>query len=244
MNLESRLAMVNKNIQKLERVALADAEKNTENSALLTQLRALREDIISKAKLDYTQTQADVLKSFKTLMEQLATLSFFASEADKDSRDIEKAIGQLNKIKTLVSENIMGLEENKEDESSEGNQTEAKKGEGEATAATASVDDDTRNFIEQCGGKYFTSYEDWYREAKKQNLELVIDGSEVEAIIKDSDDDCLGRYLTDEMYGCLFETIEDYDKAFEAIDDEDEEEIEEQDSEDTESEENEDLEDA
>lgn len=201
---DSRLKIVEAHIKKLECVVTADSN---EGSALLQQLRILREDIKNKAKKDYVEVQANVMNSFRTLMEQLATLSFFASEADEDNREIEKAIVQMNKIKSTISENILGLKE-----------------EGEKT--TASVDDEDeelKKFIESNNGKYFSNYSEWYSECLSRNLKLEIDGATVEAY--NDLGDCLGKYATDEMQGCLFENVDDYDKAFESDEEEEEEDL-------------------
>lgn len=214
MKLQSRLQLVDKHIKRMECVALADA--NGEGSALLNQLRVLREEIKTKAKKDYVEVQKEVLDSFRNLMEQLATLSFYASEAEKDSRDIEKAISQMNKIKSTISENILGLEEeNKEaDAPATPNTT--------ASVATASVEDDVRKFVEDFNGKFYTNYAEWYSDALLKNLKLNINRSTVEAL--DEEGNCLGKYVTDDMNGCLFDNIEDYDKAFEEVNDDDDEE--------------------
>lgn len=207
--LQSRLQLVDKHIKRMECVALADTE-NKEGSALLNQLRVLREEIKTKAKKDYIEVQKEVLDSFRTLMEQLSTLSFYASEAEKDSRDIEKAISQLNKIKGTISENILGLEEEKqENKAPETNAT--------ASAVTASVEDDVRKFIEDCNGKFYTNYAEWYSDALLKNLKLNINRSTVEAF--DEEGNCLGKYVTDDMNGCLFDSVEDYDRAFEEVND-------------------------
>lgn len=214
--LQSRLQLVDKHIKRMECVALADA--NGEGSALLNQLRVLREEIKTKAKKDYVEVQKEVLDSFRNLMEQLATLSFYASEAEKDSRDIEKAISQMNKIKSTISENILGLEEeNKEAAPATPNTT--------ASVATASVEDDVRKFVEDFNGKFYTNYAEWYSDALLKNLKLNINRSTVEAL--DEEGNCLGKYVTDDMNGCLFDNIEDYDKAFEEVNDDEEEETEE-----------------
>lgn len=210
MKLQSRLQIIDKHIKKMECVALADTDKK-EGSALLNQLRVLREEIKTKAKKDYIEVQKQVLDSFRTLMEQLSTLSFYASEAEKDSRDIEKAISQMNKIKGTISENILGLEEEKDE-------TKAP----EVTASvTASVEDDVRKFVEDSNGKFYTNYAEWYSDVLKANLKPEINRSIVEAV--DEEGNCLGKYVTDDMNGCLFNTVEDYDKAFEELDEDEDE---------------------
>lgn len=233
-NLESRLQTIDKHIRKLSCVVTADA--NSENSQLLSQLRVLREEIKTKAKKDFLEVQKDVLDTFRTLMEQMATLSFYSSEAEKDPHDIEKAISQLNKIKGTISENILGLEENKEENEGEQKDSpkENKDDKAEASAVTASVDDDVRKYIEDCKGKHYVNYAEWYSEVLCRKLKPEIHGSVVFAV--DENGETLGKYVTDEMQGCLFDNIDDYDKAFEAIDDdeveEDEDVVEETDDED------------
>lgn len=208
MNLESRLEIVNKHIKKLERCVIASEEQKV--SPQLQQLRQLREEIKSKAKKDFLQVQSEVLDGFRTLMEKLTTLSFFASEAEQDNREIEKAISQMNKIKSTISEGILGLKEEKE-------------GENKATASAeeASVEDDARKYVEQANGKYFTVYQEWFDECKNRGLQLDIEGDTVSAL--NDNEDCLGRFSTDDMEGCLFENIEDYDRAFDEYDKEAEE---------------------
>lgn len=235
-NLESRLQTIDKHIRKLSCVVTADA--NSENSQLLSQLRVLREEIKTKAKKDFLEVQKDVLDTFRTLMEQMATLSFYSSEAEKDPHDIEKAISQLNKIKGTISENILGLEENKDEEGEQKDSPKEKENEdskSEASAVTASVDDDVRKYIEDCNGKHYVNYAEWYSEVLCRKLKPEIHGSVVFAV--DENGETLGKYVTDEMQGCLFDNIDDYDKAFEEIDDdeveeEDEDVVEETDDED------------
>lgn len=232
-NLESRLQTIDKHIRKLSCVVTADT--NSENSQLLSQLRVLREEIKTKAKKDFLEVQKDVLDTFRTLMEQMATLSFYSSEAEKDPHDIEKAISQLNRIKGTISENILGLEENKDKEVEQKDSTKKEDDKAEASAVTASVDDDVRKYIEDCKGKHFVNYAEWYSEVLCRKLKPEIHGSVVFAV--DENGETLGKYVTDEMQGCLFDNIDDYDRAFEEIDDdeveeEDEDVVEENDDED------------
>lgn len=225
-NLESRLKTIDKHIKRLSCVVTADA--NSENSQLLSQLRVLREEIKTKAKKDFLEVQKDVLDTFRTLMEQMATLSFYSSEAEKDPHDIEKAISQLNRIKGTISENILGLENKDESEQKEDDKAEA-------STITASVDDDVRKYIEDCNGKHYVNYAEWYSEVLCRKLKPEIHGSVVFAV--DENGEIFGKYVTDEMQGCLFDNIDDYDRAFEEIDDdeveeEDEDVVEENDDED------------
>ena len=222
-NLESRLAIVDRDIRKLENVAVATTD---ESSALLTQLRKLREDIKTTAKKDYVNTQNEVLKTFRTLMEQLASLSFFASEAEEDTRGIEKSISQLNKIKSSISEGLLGLADDKENKESNSEAPEANNEEKVESSAQM----DVKDFVEQSNGTYFENYELWYTAVTERNLKIDIKGNIVSAI--DENGDCLGKYDAQEMEGCLFNNIEDYDRAFEEEsdddDDDDEDAIEEE----------------
>lgn len=208
--LESRLAIIDEHISKLEKIAVADA--NSESSALMQQLRKLREDIKSKAKKDYLEVQSNVLNSFRTLMEQLTTLSFYASEAEEDSHSIEKVISQLNKLKTTISENVLGLkpEEKESEQTTASAETE--------TEEEKEEEDEIRAYIESKNGKFFTSYADWYSACMDKNLKIDISGSTVSAFNENGE--CLGKYVTTDMNGCLFDTVEDYDKALEDVDDE------------------------
>ena len=225
MKLESRLAVVDKNIRRLECVVVAG---NEENSVLLTQLRKLREDIKTTAKKDYITTQNEVLKTFRTLMEQMATLSFYASEAEEDTRNIERAIGNLNKIKGTISEDLLGLAPEKEGE--EGAEAkEAPKAESEqaekadkSEKVESSAKTDVRDYVEAANGEYFENYELWFNAVKERGLHINIDGNTVEAL--DENEECFGKYRVDVMEGCLFKTIEDYDRAFEEVDDDEYEE--------------------
>lgn len=222
MKYESRLAIVNNHIKRLERVVVAETD---DSSALLTQLRKLREDIKTTAKKDYLETQKNVLNTFRTLMEQLATLSFYASEAEEDTRNIEKAISQLNKIKSSISEDLLGLAENKEedeDKNTEGKEEPKEKVESSAKEVDSDVQNDIKNFVEQANGTYFENYEVWFNAVKEKDLKINIDGNTVEAL--NDNGECFGKYRVDEMEGCLFNSIEDYDRAFEEEGEEDVEE--------------------
>ena len=237
IKLESRKAIVDKDIRKLNYVVTAGSE---EKSALLTQLRKLREDIITTAKRDYVTTQKEVLGTFKTLMEQLASLSFYASEADEDTRNLEKAISQLNKIKTSISENILGLSQEKEDKKDEDDGSEKKQeadeGSDEKVESSANFEqkdedvealarDDVKAFIEQSRGTFYEVYESWYTDVMNKGLKISIEGPGSKQIFAVNDaDDCFGAYNTEDMEGCLFNTAADYNKAFgEEDDDEDDE---------------------
>lgn len=206
---ESRLATVDQHIRRLECVTVATTD---ESSALLTQLRKLREDIKTTAKKDYINTQKEVLSTFRTLMEQLASLSFFASEAEEDTRGIEKSISQLNKIKSTIADGLLGLADEKEN--SEQEQT------NEPAKVESSAQMDVKDFVEQANGTYFENYELWYTAVTEKNLKINIEGNTVEAL--DENGDCLGKYNVQEMEGCLFNNIEDYDRAFEDEDDDEE----------------------
>ena len=90
---ESKLQIVDRRIKSLMCLVTADASQ--EENPLLKQLRTLREEIKTKAQIDYVEIQKSVLSSFKDLMSQLTTLSYYATEADKDPRTIEKTISSL-----------------------------------------------------------------------------------------------------------------------------------------------------
>ena len=108
------LEVINKRIRSLE--ALVTADSKEDQSPILKQLLSLREEIKTKAKIDYLDAQKNCLTGFRVLMENLTTLSYFAKEAGKDVRSIERAISNLNKEKKVIAEDIMSLKEDEEDE--------------------------------------------------------------------------------------------------------------------------------
>ena len=94
--------------------------------------------------------QKNCLTGFRVLMENLTTLSYFAKEAGKDVRSIERAISNLNKEKKVIAEDIMSLKEDEEDEN------ENESSENKATASTETKLSLVVNNEE--GAEYFTKY--------------------------------------------------------------------------------------
>lgn len=189
----SQLSIINSKIKQLECLVTADAGE----SPLLKQLRTLRDDIKTKADVDYVEVQSNVLNTWRTLMEQLTSLAFFAKEADKDVRPIEKAVSQLNKLKSSIVGELI-KDDSKEDEKEE--------------KVTSNAKDDIQNLVTKNGGIYFNNYEKWVNNCKELKYSTSRTGNVVSA--KDADEKRTGEFLLDDGCGYVFTSNKDYSNVF------------------------------
>jgi hypothetical protein len=197
---ETNLQIINRRIKSLECLVTADA--SNEETPLLKQLRNLREEIKTKAQLDYVDVQNKVLVSFRVLMNQLTTLSYYAAEADKNTKLIEKVISSLNKLKSLIAEDLL-KEEKKEDETGEVTTSEAKQ---------VPTDEDLKTFVLRHGAVYFDNFEKWCEVVKERNLTICDEGDYVYSAL-DEEGPC-GNFVVNEGEGCLFDNAISMEKAF------------------------------
>lgn len=196
---ETNLQVIDRRIKSLE--CLVTAETSNEENPLLQQLRTLREEIKTKAQIDYVDIQKKVLDSFRILMNQLTTLSYYASEAEKDTRIIDKVVVSLNKLKSLVAEDLLKADK-KEDE-------------GEVATSEAKqvpTDEDLRTFVQRHGAVYFDNLENWINIVKERNLTIVDEGDGVYSSL-DEEGVC-GTFAVSEGEGCLFNNKSEFEDAF------------------------------
>ena len=198
---ESKLQIVDKRIKSLMCLVTADASQ--EENPLLKQLRTLREEIKTKAQIDYVEIQKSVLSSFKDLMSQLTTLSYYATEADKDPRTIEKTISSLNKLKSVIAEDLLKQDKKTDEDGSDEVTSEAKQ---------VPTDEDLRTFVQRHGAVYFDNLEKWNNIAKGRNLTVVDEGDCVFSAL-DAEGVC-GTFAVSEGEGCLFDNKSKYEDAF------------------------------
>jgi hypothetical protein len=202
------LEVINKRIRSLE--ALVTADSKEDQSPILKQLLSLREEIKTKAKIDYLDAQKNCLTGFRVLMENLTTLSYFAKEAGKDVRSIERAISNLNKEKKVIAEDIMSLKEDEEDEN---------ENESSEDKATASFETKLSLVVHnEEGAEYFTNYEEWCKAAEDYNIEKKEDYA-----IASDEDGTLGLFDFEEGEGCLFPSHESFSDVIDMESDDDEE---------------------
>lgn len=193
MNNTTRLEILNSRIKQLECLVTAGEGE----SPLLKQLRLLREDIKTKAELDYVEVQGNVTNTWRLLMEQLASLSFFAKEADKDVRPITKAIDQMNKLKSTIIGDIITLVDKEEEE------------EGKVTSSV----EDVKKVITNNDGIFFDKYEAWKNKCEELKFTFEREGNSVYSFDKDAN--TTGTFLIDEAYGYVFTTSDSYNNLFE-----------------------------
>lgn len=197
---ETRLQLINRRIKSLECLVTADASQ--EENPLLQQLKTLREEIKTKAQIDYVEIQKKVLDSFRIIMNQLTTLEYYASEAEKDTRVIQKVIASLNKLKSVISEDLLKVD-NKESENAEVATSEAKQ---------VPTDEDLKTFVQRHGAVYFDNLENWCEVVKSRNLTVVDEGDNVYSAL-DEEGVC-GTFAVSEGEGCLFDSASSMEDAF------------------------------
>ena len=197
---ETRLQLVDRRIKSLECLVTADASQ--EENPLLQQLKTLREEIKTKAQIDYVEIQKKVLDSFRIIMNQLTTLEYYASEAEKDTRVIQKVIASLNKLKSVISEDLLKVD-NKESENAEVATSEAKQ---------VPTDEDLKTFVQRHGAVYFDNLKKWCEVVKSRNLTIVDEGDNVYSAL-DEEGVC-GTFAVSEGEGCLFDNASSMEDAF------------------------------
>ena len=197
---ETRLQLVDRRIKSLECLVTADASQ--EENPLLQQLKTLREEIKTKAQIDYVEIQKKVLDSFRIIMNQLTTLEYYASEAEKDTRVIQKVIASLNKLKSVISEDLLKVD-NKESENAEVTTSEAKQ---------VPTDEDLKTFVQRHGAVYFDNLKKWCEVVKSRNLTIVDEGDNVYSAL-DEEGVC-GTFAVSEGEGCLFDNASSMEDAF------------------------------
>ena len=202
---ESNLKTIDRRIKSLE--CLASVGATSEDNPLLKQLKTLREEIMTKAQIDYVSVQKKVLDSFRILMEQLSTLAYYTQEANKDVRPIEKVLSIINKAKSMVSEDLLKQpSDNKESAITE------------TVSASASdyeipTEESLLEFVQRKGGVYYSSLKDWLSACKKRSLTISKDENDLSYSAID-DCDCLGTFVVEEGEGCLFADADAMQKAF------------------------------
>jgi hypothetical protein len=204
---ESNLKLIDRRIKSLE--CLVTAEATQEDNPLLKQLKTLREEIKTKAQIDYVSIQKNVLESFRILMEQLSTLAYYAQEADKDARPVEKVSSIINKAKSMVSEDLLKMKTDMDTK--------------ETVPATSAADyevpteESLSDFVQRKGGVYYSSLDEWLSACKKRGLTVSKD-EEILSYSAIDDSDCVGTFVVEEGEGCLFASSDAMRNAF---DDED-----------------------
>lgn len=199
---ETNLQVVDRRIKSLQCLVTADA--SNEENPLLKQLLTLREEIKTKAQIDYVNVQKEVLESFRILMNQLTTLSYYASEAEKDVRTIDKVTTALNKLKSLISEDLLKNKENSEDNSDKSSEV--------TSSAEVPTDEDLKTFVSRHGAVYFDNLEKWLEVVKERNLTVVDEGDGVYSSL--DDEGVNGTFAVSEGEGCLFDNKSSFEDAF------------------------------
>ena len=200
---ETNLQVVDRRIKSLQCLVTADA--SNEENPLLKQLLTLREEIKTKAQIDYVNVQKEVLESFRILMNQLTTLSYYASEAEKDVRTIDKVNSTLNKLKSLISEDLLKNKENSEGDNSD-------KSSEVTSSAEVPTDEDLKTFVSRHGAVYFDNLEKWLEVVKERNLTVVDEGDGVYSSL--DDEGVNGTFAVSEGEGCLFDNKSSFEDAF------------------------------
>jgi len=208
------LEVINKRIRSLEALVTADSKDGP--SPILKQLLTLREEIKTKAKIDYLDAQKNCLNEFRILMENLTTLSYFAKEAGKDVRNIERAISNLNKEKSIIAEDIMNLKEDEENDN-----------EDEENKATASTETKLSLVVKNEGAEYFTNYEEWCKAAEDYDITKKEDYA-----LASDEEGTVGMFDFEEGEGCLFKSHESFSEVIEINDEDNEDEDEDEDEDD------------
>lgn len=203
---ETNLQVVDRRIKSLQCLVTADA--SNEENPLLKQLLTLREEIKTKAQIDYVNVQKEVLESFRILMNQLTTLSYYASEAEKDVRTIDKVTATLNKLKSLISEDLLKSKENPEDNS----EVNLDKSSEVTSSAEVPTDEDLKTFVSRHGAVYFDNLEKWLEVVKERNLTVVDEGDGVYSSL--DDEGVNGTFAVSEGEGCLFDNKSSFEDAF------------------------------
>lgn len=201
---ETNLQIVDRRIKSL--MCLVTADASPEENPLLKQLKTLREEIKTKAQIDYVDIQKKVLESFRIIMSQLTTLEYYASEAEKDTRVIQKVVATLNKCKSLISEDLLKVTDKEESEEGQEGQV--------ATSETKSIptDEDLKTFVQRHGAIYFDNFEKWCDTVKSRNLTIVEEGDSVFSSL-DENGVC-GTFAITEGEGCLFDNFNSMEDAF------------------------------
>lgn len=197
---ETNLQIIDRRIKSLECLVTADASQ--EENPLLKQLKTLREEIKTKAQIDYVEIQKKVLESFRIMMNQLTTLEYYASEAEKDTRVIQKVVSTLNKLKSLIAEDLLKVSDDK------------KENEQVATSEAKAIptDEDLKTFVQRHGATYFDNFEKWCEIVRSRNLTIVEEGDSVFSAL-DENGVC-GTFAISEGEGCLFDNFDSMEEAF------------------------------
>lgn len=198
---ETNLQIIDRRIKSLECLITADASQ--EENPLLKQLKTLREEIKTKAQIDYVEIQKKVLESFRIIMNQLTTLEYYASEAEKDTRVIQKVVATLNKCKSLISEDLLKVSDDKKEDEQQVATSEAK---------AVPTDEDLKTFVQRHGAIYFDNFEKWCDTVKSRNLTIVEEGDSVFSAL-DENGVC-GTFAISEGEGCLFDNFNSMEDAF------------------------------
>lgn len=198
---ETNLQIIDRRIKSLECLITADASQ--EENPLLKQLKTLREEIKTKAQIDYVEIQKKVLESFRIMMNQLTTLEYYASEAEKDTRIIQKVVSTLNKLKSLIAEDLLKVSDDKKEDEQQ-----------VATSETKAIptDEDLKTFVQRHGAVYFDNFEKWCEIVRGRNLTIVEEGDSVFSAL-DENGVC-GTFAILEGEGCLFDNFDSMEEAF------------------------------
>lgn len=198
---ETNLQIIDRRIKSLECLVTADASQ--EENPLLKQLKTLREEIKTKAQIDYVEIQKKVLESFRIMMNQLTTLEYYASEAEKDTRIIQKVVSTLNKLKSLIAEDLLKVSDDKKENEQQVATSEAK---------AIPTDEDLKTFVQRHGAVYFDNFEKWCEIVRGRNLTIVEEGDNVFSAL-DENGVC-GTFAISEGEGCLFDNFDSMEEAF------------------------------